>query len=247
MEAIRNRTAVIVATALSLAGCASVGANTPAINQMSGEQRALYQLNVERNYYRDTTGITTALPYADYLEAIGEGDRAESIMASVATSHKSNPQIQVRYAEILLQNGNAPKALDVLTQVERSQPTDWRFYDVKGQALDLSGDHTKAKAAFGQALKLSPDNPAVLTDLATSYVLSHNLPEAEALLKRAVTQRGASPEVRQNLALVVALQGRKAEAREIAASDVSRQQSRLNLKALADAQRPGSAWASYAM
>jgi len=104
------------------------------------------------------------------------GNRAEAIRRLrniVATSPGDLDAVSVlgdllRYDEDYLAAAEAyGKALEI---TGGEQPSDWRFYYVRGIAFERAKEWPKAEADFLKALELNPDQPQVLNYLGYSWI-----------------------------------------------------------------------------
>jgi len=117
-------------------------------------------------------------------------------------------------------SGKPDQASALLAKAAILNPTDWTILSAEGVALDEMGEHARAKKKYAAALRLAPGHPTILTNLGLSHALSGDLVDAEATLRRAVSNPTSGVHARQNLALVLGLKGDFAEAERLARADL---------------------------
>jgi Flp pilus assembly protein TadD len=171
-------------------------------------------------YRADPSKINAALHYAQALRATGQRAQAVAVLERLSMEHPNDKTVLGEYGRALAEAGSYEQALEVLGRAHSPDQPDWRILSAQGAVLDQMGRHEEAQRYYQTALKIVPDEPSVLSNLGLSYALGRDLPNAEATLRRAMTQNPVDPRVRQNLALVVGLEGRFSEAEQIASADL---------------------------
>jgi len=117
---------------------------------------------------------TAVVRVAQNLDATGDrGEAIRRLRNIVATSPEDLDAVSVlgdllRYDEDYVAAAEAyGKALEI---TGGEQPSDWRFYYVRGIAYERAKQWTKAEEDFLKALELNPDQPQVLNYLGYSWI-----------------------------------------------------------------------------
>ena len=192
----------------------------------------------------DPSNINTGLNYAKQLKALGQTDKALSVLGEMSKRHPENSNLVAIYGKELAEAGRAEQAAEMLHRLVQGGGGDWKIYSALGSAYDQMGQFKEARQAYQTALQSRPREASVLNNLALSYALEGNLPEAERTLKQAIadSKGGGQARLRQNLALVVGLQGRFEEAKEIAAKDLPPVQVEANMSYLRNMLAQPDSW-----
>lgn len=159
-----------------------------------------------------------------------QGKRAEAIQL-LAIGEKLNPadeKLQLEEAIDLIEADRQAEALDKLKNIKTLRNKD--YYNAKGVANDMLGDHVEAQIAFNEGLKMSPDDGLMLNNLALSYILSHKYDKAIKILKDLVKRSDAKPKYRQNLALAYGITAKPEQAYQLLIKDLPKAQADENLK-----------------
>jgi len=237
--------AVIITTALTLAGCNTVdrtttgsitkGSSTSAsqsIEQMNVQQLAQAAQTYGAHYQKNPTSKVAALNYATVLSMAGRHDQSLAVMRAIAIHLPKDRQVLAAYGKALAGAGELNAALDAVRRAQTPDYPDWALMSTEAAILDQQGNTAEARALYQKALQIKPGEASVLSNLGMSYILSGDLPTAEKYLQQAVKANGSDSRVRQNLALVVGLQGRFQEAETIAARELSPEQAKANTEFL---------------
>ena len=101
------------------------------------------------------------------------------------------------------------KAL-VLAEAAHSPPEIlWPILLQQGGALDLAGDWTAAKAAYGRAYAIAPEQPTVLNQVGYSEIEHReNVDKASAMIAKASSLRPEDPAITDSLGWSLYLQGK---------------------------------------
>jgi Flp pilus assembly protein TadD len=156
---------------------------------------------------------------AQALRELGQYDQAAQTAQTVLTLQPRNIDAMLEIGRAQIARGQAFYGIAALEQARDQNPRDWRPLSLLGVAYQQVRRPAEAQQAWASALTLSPENPDVLANAAMAQMAGGNATEAEALLRRAVSQPAASLKVRQNLALVLGLQGKMGEAENILRRD----------------------------
>ncbi|MBX9759170.1 MAG: tetratricopeptide repeat protein [Beijerinckiaceae bacterium] len=122
-------------------------------------------------------------------------DRPEEAVALVSASMKGRPddigaietladlyRVQKKWTEAA---ATYSKGIELL---RAPQPSDWRWFYLRGVAYERSKNWPAAEADFKKALELNPDQPQVLNYLAYTWAdMGVNLEEARVMLEKAVS------------------------------------------------------------
>ncbi len=183
-------------------------------------------------YAADPNDLGLAMRYAQALRATDQRAQATAVLQQAALRNPRNTAVLGAYGKALVEVGRLQEAQDVLQNAHSPAQPDWRILSAQGSAADQLGDHARAQGFYDAALKIRPDEPAILSNLGLSYALARQLDQAEATMRRAVSQPGADARVRGNLALVLGLRGRFDEAEAILRRDLPPAEVAANLASL---------------
>ena len=131
------------------------------------EKRAHYFFDVHEfediiDYYMDSENFAEASSAANYAARI----------------YPQATSIQLRIAEILLDKGQAVKALDILNKVEPLESGEYAIYLMRGTALNMMGKPKEAQQQFEKAISMADENKAeVLYNIGMSFekINQHNI------------------------------------------------------------------------
>ncbi|HEV2363868.1 MAG TPA: tetratricopeptide repeat protein [Caulobacteraceae bacterium] len=168
----------------------------------------------------DPRNVEAQVKLAGALRALGRYDEADAAVGQALVIEPDNVEALLEEARERIAAGHGFAAIEPAQQAERLAPHDWRAPSLLAIALEQDQRDDEALAAHRLALSLAPDNPAALTNLGM-FEAAHGQPaDAEALLRKAVSEPGATAQVRQDLALLLGLQGRLAEAEALERQDL---------------------------
>jgi Flp pilus assembly protein TadD len=171
-----------------------------------------------QRYAKDPLVAESALAYAKNLKALGEKEKALSVLQRSFALHNDNREIAGEYGRLALELGQVGAADKLLAFAEDPAKPDWRIISARGTVLAKKGEYKAAIPFYERALLLSPNESSVLNNLAMASAMSGEPKKAEELLRKAEALPSADPgKIRQNLALVLGLQGRYDEAKSVTA------------------------------
>jgi Flp pilus assembly protein TadD len=102
-----------------------------------------------------------------------------------------------------------------------------------GVALDLQERHKEAQALYNAALAINPDATAARIDLALSMALAGEAQKAEGMLADATQSGTVTPRVRADFAVAQVLAGHSAQAEATLQADLSADEAKASVAALA--------------
>jgi Flp pilus assembly protein TadD len=97
---------------------------------------------------------------------------------------------------------------------------DHRAFNGLGVALDMTGKHKEALAAYRAGLAKQPESLSLKNNIALSMAIAGNYDDAAKVLRHVAADPRATPRHRQNLALVYGLAGKETAAARIARVDL---------------------------
>ncbi|MFN0218537.1 MAG: tetratricopeptide repeat protein [Hyphomicrobium sp.] len=166
-----------------------------------------------QEYSRKPSELKAGLNYARNLKAMGEKQKALSVLQQVSVLHDGDPELAGEYGRLALDLNQVGAASRLLAVADNPAKPDWRVISARGTVYAKQGDYKQAISAYERALTLSNNQPSVMNNLAMAHAMSGNATKAEEILREATKLEGATPKVQQNLALVLGLQGRYDEAK----------------------------------
>ncbi|WP_184877746.1 tetratricopeptide repeat protein [Mesorhizobium sangaii] len=243
-------TALVLALAAGVAGCATDKFTTGSIGRTSGkplETMSAGELHTAtgalgQSYARNPTDKRIATNYAAALQMDGDADQSLAVMRKLAIAMPKDRDVLASYGKALAANGQFEAALDAVRRAQTPEYPDWRLVSAEAAILDQIGQKDDARQLYRKALELKPNEPSVLSNLGMSYVLEGDLRTAETYMRSAAQQPNADSRVRQNLALVVGLQGRFDEAEKIASQELSPEQAQANVAYLRQMLAQQNVW-----
>lgn len=117
----------------------------------------------------DANGNTAAILH--HARELRSQDRAAQAVAELQQTLFSDPDNTPLLGELgraLIASGDPTRALDVLANAFDGASPDPHLLNAAGVALDLLGNHSKARANYAAALKIAPDYAAPKTNFKIS-------------------------------------------------------------------------------
>jgi len=108
--------------------------------------------------------------------------------------------------------GRADDAIRVLSEVVKSDPSQWRAWNALGAEYDARRDWEKAESSYAHAMDESGGSALVLNNRGYSRLMQKRLDDSATDLVAALNKRPDFPEARANLRLVLAMKGDYARA-----------------------------------
>lgn len=169
-------------------------------------------------YSKKPSDLKSALNYARNLRALGERQKALTVLQHAASFHDGDKELAGEYGRLALDLDQVNVAARMLELADDPAKPDWKVISARGTVLAKQGQYKEAVPYYERALALSPNQPSVLNNLAMAHAMGGDPKQAENLLRLA----SANPNVdgakmKQNLALVLGLQGRYDEAKSVTA------------------------------
>jgi tetratricopeptide (TPR) repeat protein len=148
-----------------------------------------------RGYYKATWCTGALLVFALTATIAGQ---------QTTTAHPNPSSSPLEEAQSAIAEGNATKAIAILTNYLRMHPNAIPAHLALGQAYAAEGQTPQAQGEFETVLKSAPNSVTALTSLSDIYLRAGDLDKAEALLGRAIKASGGAPRIRMQWALVLA-------------------------------------------
>lgn len=189
------------------------GADASALPQSELQKATAYW---GEQYRKSPTKVENGLSYARNLKALGEKQKALTVLQETASLHAQDRDVASEYGRLALEFDQVSAAEKLLAFADDPTKPDWKTISARGTLLAKKGQYKDAIPMFERALQLSNNQPAVLNNLAMAHMMSGEPHKAEELLRKAVADGSVSPKVSQNMALVLGLQGRYDEAKSYA-------------------------------
>lgn len=165
-----------------------------------------------QEFSKNPTDLKSALAYARNLKALGEKQKAMSVLQQASVYHESDRELAGEYGRLALEFDQFGAAAKMLEVADDPTKPDWKIISARGTVLAKQGQYKEAIPFYERALTLSQNQPSVLNNLAMAYAMGGEAKKAEDILRQATNSPDASSKVHQNLALVLGLQGRYDEA-----------------------------------
>lgn len=134
---------------------------------------------------------TAVVRVAQNLDATGDRTEALRRLNNVVAAQPDDLDAVSVLGDLLRYDEQYTKAAEAYTKALAltggTNPSDWRFYYVRGIAYERAKEWPKAEADFQEALKLNPDQPQVLNYLGYSWIdQDMNLEPALEMIEKAV-------------------------------------------------------------
>jgi tetratricopeptide (TPR) repeat protein len=160
-----------------------------------GTRQGVGEVGWVRSSYKATCCIGALLVFA--LTAIVAGQQT-------TTAHPNPSSSPLAEAQSAIAEGNATKAIAILTNYLWMHPSAIPAHLALGQAYAAEGQTEQARGEFQTVLKSAPNNVTALTSLSDIYLHAGALDKAEVILGRAVKASDGAPRIRMQWALVLA-------------------------------------------
>lgn len=142
---------------------------------------------------------TVAIKLGFALFKTGGAADAEKIFRATLQKEPKNADALRGLAHSLVTQGRAAEALPVYRQaIAAAAQPDARIYAGLGAALDMTGKHEEARAAYAAGLKLAPNDFGLKNNLALSYAMSGDTAKARSILSD-LSDDPAAPKKRESL------------------------------------------------
>ncbi len=195
-------------------GATTASADTAPSSPQNELQRATIYWG--QQYAQKPTDLRTALNYAKDLKAMGEKEKALTVLQQASLVHGNDQELAGEYGRLALEMEQVGIADQMLAMADDPTKPDWRIVSARGTVMAKQGKYPDAIPFYDRALTLSPNNATVMNNLAMAYAMTGDAKKAEEILRQALAAPDAAPKVRENLALVLGLQGRYDESKAIA-------------------------------
>lgn len=180
------------------------------------------------------------------MVAAGDAQTALNNRVDAAKSYRAALAIQPGYLPARLGVGKMKLRDDVkgaesdFRAALASEPKNTAAMTDLGVALDMQERHKEAQALYTAALVLNPDLTAARVNLALSMALAGEAKQAEGMLADATQSATVTPRVRADFAVAQVLAGHSAQAEATLQADLSADEARASVVALAGLLPPGA-------
>lgn len=128
-------------------------------------------------------------------EEDGNPDLAIRNYSKAITKDAMRPDIRIRKAQLLLDGGRLPEALQALDEMILTNPDVFEGYHMKFTALIEQKQFDKAEMTLNSALELFPKDPAFILDKATLLIEQKKYNDAKAVLNALESEEESNDEV----------------------------------------------------
>jgi Flp pilus assembly protein TadD len=153
------------------------------------------------------------------LQAMGAHKAAEKNFRKVLTLRPGDREAKRQLANTLIALDNPQAAIKLYREVIATD-SDYRAFNGLGVALDMTGKHEDALAAYRAGLAKKPKSLTLKSNLALSMALAGEYKNAAKVLQSVTAHPQATARHRQNLALVYGLAGQDEQAARVARVDL---------------------------
>jgi tetratricopeptide (TPR) repeat protein len=120
-------------------------------------------------------------------------DQAETLLTVALAADPGNPTLNAQLASLYEQQGKTAEALPIVEKLHVAHPGDPTLTRLLARLYTLSDQYDKAATLYAALVIASPQDPTLADDSANALIHLKKFAEAEALLKRAITQPSAFP------------------------------------------------------
>ena len=118
-------------------------------------------------YFFDVSEFESIIDY--YMES-NKANSAYHVVQFADQQHPGSLNIQLKKAQVLIDKGQAPKALKIIEQIERIESSNSDVYLLKGSTLNVMGRYSDAVRAFDTAVIYSyEDKLDIIHTIAQSF------------------------------------------------------------------------------
>jgi tetratricopeptide (TPR) repeat protein len=192
-------------------------------------------------------GVLVSQPHnAAALVAAGDAQVALNNRIDAAKSYRDALAAQPGYLPARLGVGKMKLHDDVkgaeadFRAALASQPKNTAAMTDLGVSLDMQERHKDAQAFYTAALTINPDLTAARVNLALSMALAGEAQKAEGMLAEATQSSTVTPRVRADFAVAQVMAGHSAQAEATLQADLSADEARASVAALAGLLPPGT-------
>lgn len=146
------------------------------------------------------------------LKRIGRLDEAAVALKEATARHANNRDARVELADLAITQGRMAEALQLYSELARSEPRDFAVLTGFGIALAQSGREAEAVSAFTTAVSLNPGDAPAHVNLGNALAGVGRYDEAERTFRQAVALAPTFVRARNQLALVLVARGLQNEA-----------------------------------
>jgi tetratricopeptide (TPR) repeat protein len=120
-------------------------------------------------------------------------DQAESLLTAALAKDPDNPTLNAQLASLYEQQGRTAQAIPLAAKLHATHPEDTAITRLLARLYSRNQQYDQAAPLYSGLLTRSTQDPTLLDDSADVQIHLKNFAEAEALLKRALTQPNAFP------------------------------------------------------
>jgi tetratricopeptide (TPR) repeat protein len=120
-------------------------------------------------------------------------DQAEAILTSALAKTPDDPTLNAQLATLYDTQNKTAQALPIVEKLHTAHPQDSNLTRLLARLYSRSNQFDKADALYAALIATYPQDLTLLDDRADALIRLHKPAEAEALLKRALTQPDAFP------------------------------------------------------
>ena len=229
---------ILLAGALVLAGCSAQGPKRvngelvfdadSLVNMADSFAKTGDYGNALRLYRRaaaeNPEHLDAKLGLARTYRVLGAAEASVAVYQSVLELDPGNAEAQLGISQLLIRQNKPEEALDYLSQITGPMMQDYRYYNIRGLAHDLKGDHEQAQLTYGTGLNHDPDNISLLNNLGLSFAIEGQFAPAIRILSKAANLDVNNKTALQNLVMAYALSGEQDAAREMASTFMSEEE-----------------------
>ncbi|RCS21554.1 tetratricopeptide repeat protein [Phyllobacterium salinisoli] len=180
---------------------------------------------------RYPASIEVALGLGNAYYRLGDYEKAEIFFRK---ANQLTPGISAKLgqAKVELVRNNAINAQILYDQILREDPNNLEALNGLGVALDLAGQHDRARAMYEKAQVVNPLYKNAANNLALSLALDGQAYYAASRMTETYRSNTSNKTIRQNLALIQHLNGKIRDANTLATLDLSSNEAKRNFEVL---------------
>lgn len=154
---------------------------------------------------------------AEAAEDAGDLSLADTMYAQASAEDPTDASVQLRYANVLLRQGQVDQARDLLLRHIRTVSDPGQLQSGLAAIYVLTGNAASALAEYNKLLAVSPNDMRLVVDKAVALDVLGRHEEAQVLYHRALYAAPDDPVVISDFALSLVLSGKTQEATALVA------------------------------
>ena len=200
----------------------------PAVSNLARLDITDKQLDAARKRYdsfiaKNPKSGQAYLQFAEFMAMTGApGKDVQALLEKGLTAVPDSLPIRMALVRLLIQSGDAKRALLLAQEASATAPEDTAVQDLLGRAQVGAGELQQALSTYSKLAPKMPNSPAPLVAMADLQVATKDLSAAEQSLRKAIAIKPDTVEAQQRL-IAILLGNKRADAAIGVAKDIQKQ------------------------